>query len=146
VAARVDGSASFVAARRLNRLLEPLTNSSSAARSVTRSSEAMSFSERARVAVFATVAFDVCVAFAIFVFPFLSGGRHRTPITARTDQGTTAVIAPRLNVGKDRPVLAPMLVRVRREAGNYLGGPAIIVVKATEHRERDHVPAERLGW
>jgi hypothetical protein len=27
-----------------------------------------------------------------------------------------------------------------------LGGPAIIVVKATEHRERGHVPAERLGW
>src|SRR5580704_14517698 len=68
VAARVDGSASFVAARRLSRLLEPLTNSSSAARSVTRSSEAMSFSDCARVAVFAVVAFEFCVVFAIFVF------------------------------------------------------------------------------
>ncbi len=27
-----------------------------------------------------------------------------------------------------------------------LGDPAIIVVKATERREGDHVPAERLGW
>jgi hypothetical protein len=68
VAARVDGSASFVAARRLKRLLEPLTNSSSAARSVTLSSEAMSFSDFARVAVFATIAFEACVVFAIFVF------------------------------------------------------------------------------
>ena len=78
VAARVSGSASFVAARRLNRLLEPLTNSSSAARSVTRSSEAMSFSERARVSVFAPVAFGVCVvvfAFAIVVISIsLRGG------------------------------------------------------------------------
>jgi len=72
VAARVAGSASFVAARRLNRLLEPFTNSSSAARSVTRSSEAMIFSERARVSVFATVAFEVCFALAIFVLHFLS--------------------------------------------------------------------------
>jgi hypothetical protein len=93
VAARVDGSASLVAARRLKRLLEPLTNSSSAARSVTLSSEAMSFSDFARVTVFATIEFEVCVVFAIFVFPSLSGGRHQTPIIARTDQRTTAVIA-----------------------------------------------------
>jgi hypothetical protein len=32
----------------------------------------MIFSERARVSVFATIAFEVCVAFAIFVFHFLS--------------------------------------------------------------------------
>ena len=77
-------------------MLEPLTNSSSAARSVTRSSEAMSFSECFRVAVFETVAFEVFVFFAIFVFfHLLSGERHQTPIIARTKQRTTAVIASR---------------------------------------------------
>jgi hypothetical protein len=52
--------------------LDPFANSSSAARSFTRSSEAMIFSERARVTVFASVELEVFVFFAICVFPFLA--------------------------------------------------------------------------
>jgi hypothetical protein len=55
----------------------------------------MSFSERARVAVFAPVAFVVCVAFAIFVVPFSRRGRHRVTLRepARLPRGKRAFSA-----------------------------------------------------